>query len=444
MAQPTKGPFDGQDLMDSSGAVRNVGNNLDAVSPGKLGLQGQAGQFANAIAPSQIANFLGQGIDQVHGLVGSLLGGNTQNNFQATAAPIQAGFTQDQINQSYNNSQQGLGQQQAFLQALQAQNGMGNQSNILGQQQALANQLQQNALGNGPNPAQAMLANQTGQNVANQASLMAGQRGASQNVGLMGRQIAQQGAGIQQQGVGQAAAMQAQQQLAAQQQLGQQQAQMQNVAGNQVGAQANALGNYNNAAQNQQQMLLNANSQYNNAMVNQQSGMNSINANVASQNAAGQKGLLGGITGALGGISSMFADGGMVGYDDGGQVSPSGPQSQLGQMLNSNMQLSNQMANAQPQVAQAPMMQQPSSDKKSDSGEGMGSMLGLLALLSDGGPVPGHANVKGNSRSNDTVPAMLSPGEIVIPRSALQGKNPRQSAITFLDAVLAKHKGPRK
>jgi hypothetical protein len=34
-----------------------------------------------------------------------------------------------------------------------------------------------------------------------------------------------------------------------------------------------------------------------------------------------------------------------------------------------------------------------------------------------GGHVGGHAPVEGDSETNDTVPAMLSPGELVIPRS---------------------------
>ena len=37
-----------------------------------------------------------------------------------------------------------------------------------------------------------------------------------------------------------------------------------------------------------------------------------------------------------------------------------------------------------------------------------------------GGPVPGQASVAGNSPANDTVPAKLSPGEFVVPRTAMQ------------------------
>ncbi len=37
----------------------------------------------------------------------------------------------------------------------------------------------------------------------------------------------------------------------------------------------------------------------------------------------------------------------------------------------------------------------------------------------DGGEVPGHAKVEGNSPKNDTIEAKLSPGEVVVPRSAM-------------------------
>lgn len=40
-----------------------------------------------------------------------------------------------------------------------------------------------------------------------------------------------------------------------------------------------------------------------------------------------------------------------------------------------------------------------------------------MMLAADGGPVPGRPNVPGDSPRNDKVPAMLSPGEVVVPRS---------------------------
>lgn len=51
---------------------------------------------------------------------------------------------------------------------------------------------------------------------------------------------------------------------------------------------------------------------------------------------------------------------------------------------------------------------------------GSGTLGGNSLKFSDGGDVPGQASVQGDSKSNDTVPAMLSPGEHVIPRSKVE------------------------
>lgn len=52
--------------------------------------------------------------------------------------------------------------------------------------------------------------------------------------------------------------------------------------------------------------------------------------------------------------------------------------------------------------------------------------------MADGGVVEGKAAVKGDSPKNDKVPALLSPGEIVIPRSAAKDA---ESAKAFIDAL---------
>lgn len=44
----------------------------------------------------------------------------------------------------------------------------------------------------------------------------------------------------------------------------------------------------------------------------------------------------------------------------------------------------------------------------------------VTSWFADGGMVPGAAAVSGDSLRNDTVPAMLSPGELVVPRSVMQ------------------------
>lgn len=56
---------------------------------------------------------------------------------------------------------------------------------------------------------------------------------------------------------------------------------------------------------------------------------------------------------------------------------------------------------------------------------------------SDGGAVPGKPRVGGDSVKNDTVPTLLSPGEIVIPRTATEDP---EEAHAFLDKILKQKK----
>jgi hypothetical protein len=49
----------------------------------------------------------------------------------------------------------------------------------------------------------------------------------------------------------------------------------------------------------------------------------------------------------------------------------------------------------------------------------------------------------GNSYANDKIPAMLSEGEVVIPRNVMQGKNPVDGAARFVQAVLARKQKTR-
>lgn len=86
---------------------------------------------------------------------------------------------------------------------------------------------------------------------------------------------------------------------------------------------------------------------------------------------------------------------------------------------------------------------------------GVGSALGMAAMAASGGQIPGHPQVPGDSPVNDQEPALLSPGEIVIPRSiALHPNAPELSAHfvaavkagvgprpSFADALLLKHRG---
>lgn len=239
----------------------------------------------------------------VSGLLG--VGGGFQGTGidAARKADMTSPIENGQIATAYGGTQNSLQSQQALLQALQSQQGLQNQNQVYNQTQGVIN-------GTGPNPAQTMLNQATGQNVQNQAALMAGQRGASQNVGLIARQAAQQGSQIQQQAAGQAANMQAQQSLNAIGQAG-------SIAGNQV---ANQIGQTNantQANQAQHQALMNAQLGVNSNNTGMQSNINNINGQLANTVMQGQQATTGGIlqsVSTMGGL--MKAEGGDVVQSD--------------------------------------------------------------------------------------------------------------------------------
>lgn len=83
----------------------------------------------------------------------------------------------------------------------------------------------------------------------------------------------------------------------------------------------------------------------------------------------------------------------------------------------------NQKTTTQP-VFSAPVM----GDYSSTPSDG-----GMVAAR--GAEVPGKAKFKGDTRSNDTVPALLSPGEIVLPRSVAQSEDAPDKAKDFVSAI---------
>jgi len=365
----------------------------------------------------------------VSGLLGSPSGPGPQ------AAPIVSPVTKEQAQSSYEANQQALAQQQQFLQAVQAQNGLANQSNVF-------NQLQNVASGQGPNPAQAMLNQATGANVANQAALMAGQRGAGANVGLIGRQAAMQGAGIQQQAAGQGATMQANQSLGALGQMG-------GIAGQQAAQLAGATSANTAAQQQEQQNLLNSIAGVNQAQVANQSSINAANA----QAQAAQMGMVGNvISGISGGVGAAMqkAEGGIIQkYADGAMVQAAPQQA----MPNTNSNYLVDYFNENPKsMAQIPAAQQPTMAQGGkvpalvSPGEKYLPPAKVEAVKQGANPmaigktIPGKPKVGGavNSYTNDTVKANLDEGGIVIPRSVTQGKNPEKKAMDFVRAVLAK------
>jgi len=300
----------------------------------------------------------------VSDVVGSVLGG-AKSAPQINLGSIQNPTSPEQVQQAQQQVANAYAQQLAFVQALQGNQGLSAQNQLLAQ-------LQQQAQGQGPNPAAAQLAQATAANTANQAALMAGQRGASANAGLVGRQIAQQGAANQQNMAGQAATMQANQQLAAQQQLGA-------LAGQQLGQQQAALGQLGQIGLGQQGNLLGAQSNFNQAQLSGQQ------ANLQAQMQANQQRnqLIGGL---IGGAASAGMSGLLTPKDT---------------AVNDNDRMFAMLT----------------------QGGGSG--------YSNGGPIDGKAPVPGDSPKNDIVPAMLSPGELVIPRSVLQSENPEQAIIEF-------------
>lgn len=120
-------------------------------------------------------------------------------------------------------------------------------------------------------------------------------------------------------------------------------------------------------------------------------GADSTNAQTASQNAKNSAGLIGGLIGGAGAAMGMPSLGG--GKWAGGPIEASGPQSWLGQ---------------------------------------------AAVQMQGGGMVPGRAAFAGDSPTNDTVPAALSPGEIVLPRSVAQHPDAARAAYDFVAALKAR------
>lgn len=394
--------------------------------------------------------------------VGSLFNGSQGAGYQAQAAPIQTAVTpqqlqaqQAQAQAAYQQGQGGLQQQQDLLNALAAQNGIQNQSNVY-------NQLQNVASGTGPNPAQAMLAQSTGTNVANQAALMAGQRGAGANVGLEARQAAQQGANTQQQAAGQAATLQANQSLNALGQLG-------GLATQQVGQQIGAVQGVNQvtqaqqqAAQANQQQMLNAIAAQNQANVGMQGNINSANAQIAGINTQGQYNLVSNLTGA-GGSALGLAEGGEIPSvpQQSAQMmmkpiqSPSGPKSKVAQLMmakggqvypadrmpTTSMYEGGKFGPTTPEMGYAkggkvPALVSPGEvylppeKVKKVAKEGKNP-------LSVGEKIPGKPKYPGNDYRNDILPKTLESGGVIIPNKVMQSKNPAKEASKFVAAILA-------
>lgn len=436
--------------------------------------------FLAAAAP--VIGAIGGGVSAVKGIA-DLAGGSTgAKNFASDKIDIKSPVDPNQVAMSNVKTNNALSNQQAFLNALAGQNGIGNQSdvynqqqafldqlvgqngvanqnNVFAQQQALANQLQGVADGTGPNPAAAALAQATGNNVANQAALMASQRGSGANVGLLARQAALAGGNIQQQAAGQGATMQAQQQLNAMQALQGQQQLLGNTASNQIGnqaAQQQALANLatqqvnqqatvgqqaTQNAQAQQKALMDALQRTEELKVNQQNNVNSVGGSVAqaniNQDAKDRASALSGIAAGLGGLAGMA---GTLGDLNEKTLASSSNNSGGGPSLGVNTTLPSVKFAHGGEVKSSHAIQHLRSMKSGVQSYAVGGAVTTEGLASKGMPVPGKAKVAGDDLKNDTVNAKLSPGEVVIPRSIMNSANPAAEAAKFVAAIVAKKK----
>jgi len=220
-----------------------------------------------------------------------------------------------------------------------ASKGISDATNSYNQQQTLANMLMQQANGAGPNPALQQLKQQTALNNAQAAGLVASQKGI--NPALASMLASQNASNANQNAAGQAATLQAQQQLASQ------------------GGLANVLANMSSSANQRTALGIGANQT-----------MNSANQSQSQSNAANMAGLWDSIAGSA---------------------------------------------------------------TKSMTGGSGATPVGKA----HGGMIPGSAPIPGDSPKNDTVPAMLSPGEIVVPRS--KADDP-QKAKAFIDELMGRGK----
>lgn len=349
-------------------------------------------------------------------IVNNLIGGT--NNATASLPNI---TKQDNLLANINTAQQGV------------QNNIGNQN-------AFAQALQTQMQGGGPNLAGAQLANATGQNVANQAALMASQRGTGSNAGLITREAAQQGANIQQNAAGQQAALRQQQQLNAQSGLG-------NVYG-QIGAEQGQNLSSNQSALGAQ----------NNAVVGATTATNQTNAQIAGQNASSNMAAISGLGQAAAGTGSFQQKAG------GGEIMGSAlaPESLGKYTFPDHVQSVSDIYHPKsPGNSTGPDISQNPTELKAAHGGKVDALVSPgekelkpkdVKKVADGKnpmevgkTIPGKPKVPGavNSYDNDTVPKKLAVGSIIIPRSVTQGKDPGKDSAAFVMAIINKKKAKK-
>lgn len=287
---------------------------------------------------------------------------------------------------------------------------MGAQAGARGQQQTLADMLMARARGEGQSIAELQLQRTLEQNQKAAAGALAGVRG--MNPALAQRLLLNQRAEMSQQAAGQGALLRAQEQQQAQallgQQLGIQRGQDLGLYGSagQLGQAQNALGVQADLQSQQQQLQQD--------MANQQAQQRAQAMEMAAkQEAERQRAEL------LGGVVDTVGTGIMAAATGGASLGPS----MAGKLMGG----------------------------AGGSGYTKGNLSQDIAdYFNKGGMVKGKAPLYGNTPmnqkvdarmdhpKNDTVPAMLSPGEAVIPRSIMAAEDAPDKARVFIEALMKK------
>jgi len=266
-----------------------------------------------------------------------------------------------------------------YSQAIQGALGGLPQGGTPGAQDQLIAALQSQLNGTGQSVAQNQLNQATQQNQLQTAGQLASVRG--MNPATAARLIAQNQAMQQQQAAGQGGLLRAQET-------------QNNLSGLSTALMNQGTLNYanQNATTNRIGTLGGLQGAQNNLLLNNKLGSAQINAGVAAANQKAANDLTGGI---LGGLASAGAA--AVGANKGGQALHGGFAGTQG-------------------------------DFTSNQG---------VMYADDGGVVPGTATMPGDHPANDKVPAMLSPGEVVVPRSKAQ--DPAKAA-EFIKTLQAQKK----
>lgn len=301
-----------------------------------------------------------------------------------------------------------------------------------GSQQAFGQYLQGQLAGTGPSLANQQLKTALNQNVNQGAAQIGSIRGI--NPALAARQIMQNTAAATQNAEQQGAQNRIQEELNAQGQTGA-------LLGQEAGT-VGTLGGIQNT-QNAQglQGALTA------EQLNQQT-----QAQNAGQNASTAGGVLGGIGAAIGlakgGEVPAYAGGGPVVEGSGVGAGPSLESVPVGDFKSGFNAITK--AKATPTTPEEADTEVPdlSGYGAVAGGQGEAPVASPLAMPEDqgaqlaarGGRITGKAKVPGDSPSNDTVPAMLSPGEEVLPRSVTMSKHPGEKAKAFVEHIKKMHK----